>query len=159
NFSSRFQFMAEDRTQANILVKGCEADKIETKGRCFARLPGQNKITELQTPYISERQIAAIAPHIQGKDSVTVPSISSTTTTAPPLSFVVGPEPEPTRPTAEEMTAIEAFVNVRDSGNDFYWKDATQAAFGKGKFGKNYTNKLRRILKKFGVGYSKYEVK
>jgi len=159
NFSSRFQFLAEDRTQANILVKGCEADKIETKGRCFARLPGQNKITELQTPYISEAQIAAIAPHIRNRGRAIPSDDISTTTTAPSLSFVVGPEPEPASPTAEEMTAIKAFVSVRDDDNEFYWKDATQAAFGKGKFGKNYTNKLKRILDKFGVDYLKYEVK
>jgi hypothetical protein len=105
--------MAEDRTQANILVKGCEADKIETKGRCFARLPGQNKITELQTPYISERQIAAIAPHIQGKGSVTAPNIGSTITTTPPLSFVVAPEPSPTTEEAMSQHSLDGRLQGR----------------------------------------------
>jgi DNA segregation ATPase FtsK/SpoIIIE-like protein len=73
NFSSRFQFMAEDPTQANILIKGCNAHQIEIKGRCFARLPGENRVTEIQTPYISEGEIRAIASHIQGKANVPEP--------------------------------------------------------------------------------------
>ncbi len=61
--------------------------------------------------------------------------------------------PEPTTPNADEMKAIEAFVSVRDGGK-FYWKDATRLAFGDGRFGKNYTIKLKRILDKFDVDYS-----
>jgi len=95
----------------------------------------------------------------------TVPSLPETTTetaTIDELEFVVTePSPGPARPTPSEgeMAAIEAFVSVRDNGETFYWKDATQLAFGAGKFGKNYTNKLKRILDKFAIDYSKQEVK
>lgn len=60
---------------------------------------------------------------------------------------------EPPTPNDDEMKAIEAFISVRDGGK-FYWKDATRLAFGDGKFGKNYTIKLKRILDKFDVDYS-----
>jgi hypothetical protein len=140
--------MAEDRTQANILVKGCEADKIETKGRCFARLPGQNKITELQTPYISERQIAAIAPHIQGKGSVTAPNIGSTITTTPPLSFVVGPEPEPT---TEEMAIIEAVKQVELERGKIVWSAVT-TSLGWVTSGAN-NQRIKAVLDKWEINY------
>lgn len=74
------------------------------------------------------------------------------------MAFVVK-DPEPNRSTDEEMKAIESFVSARDSGDTFYWKDATQLAFGVGKFGKNYTLKLKRILDKFAIDYSRQEVK
>jgi hypothetical protein len=154
NFSSRFQFLAEDRAQANILVKGCEADRIENKGRCFARLPGQNKITELQTPYISEAQIAAIAPHIRHNSPAANGAVTPVTA-APPLTFVVGPEPapEPGRPNDDEMTVIMRFQELRD-GDKFSWRKATEYCFGEGKFGKGYNQKLRRILDEYGIDYS-----
>lgn len=101
NFSSRFQFLAEDQTQANILVKGCAAHEIETKGRCFARLPGANKITELQTPFVSESEIRAIAPHIQGKAN------------GPNMTFVVRePEiaPKPKHDPERVNAAIDDFL-------------------------------------------------
>lgn len=82
NFSSRFQFLAEDQTQANILVKGCNAHEIENKGRCFARLPGVNRVTEMQTPYISEGEIRAVAPVIRDKANT------------PDLTFIVADETE-----------------------------------------------------------------
>lgn len=63
-------------------------------------------------------------------------------------------EAEPT-PNEEEAQAITGFVSVRDSG-DFSWNKATQAAFGEGKFGSNYTNKLKRILDEFSVDYGEY---
>ena len=67
NFSSRFQFLAEDKVQANILVKGCDAHLIRDKGRCFARLPGDNKAVEIQTPFVSETDIMNLTSKIQGR--------------------------------------------------------------------------------------------
>lgn len=63
---------------------------------------------------------------------------------------------EPIRPNEEEMAAIVGFVTVRDSG-DFSWNKATQAAFGEGRFGRNYQDKLKRILDKFNIDYSELE--
>lgn len=91
NFSSRFQFLAEDKTQSDVLIRGSGAHNIKNKGRCFSRLPGNRKIIELQTPYISEGEIMAIAPHIKGKTDKGFQDPAG-------LTFVVGepkPEPEP----------------------------------------------------------------
>lgn len=56
-------------------------------------------------------------------------------------------------PTDGESDVIESFVALRDS-DKFSWRKATQAAFGKGKFGDGYNVKLRRILDKFSIDYS-----
>jgi hypothetical protein len=146
NFSSRFQFLAEDKTQSNILISGSEAHKIENQGRCFSRLPGNRKIIELQTPFVSENEIMAIAPHIQERGAFG-PMVDTS-----PLTYVVT---DPDKPTDEEMAAIETFVSVRDSGN-FSWRKATEATYGKGKFGKGPNEKLRATLDKFNVDYSEY---
>jgi hypothetical protein len=136
NFSSRFQFMAEDRTQANILVKDCEAHRIENKGRCFARLPGQNKITEIQTPYISEAQIAAIAP-LANK-------------VAPPLTFVVA-EPKPAGPSNEEATIIEAVKQVELDHGRIIWSQVT-SRLGWTATGPN-NQRIKAILDKWQINY------
>lgn len=62
NFSTRFQFLAEDKTQAGILIAGSEAHLIENRGRCVSRLPGNRSILELQTPFIHEDKIIEMAP-------------------------------------------------------------------------------------------------
>lgn len=62
------------------------------------------------------------------------------------------PEPEPSE---EESQAIAGYLDTHNGG-EFSWNKATQAAFGEGKFGKNYTDKLKRILDKFSVDYSEY---
>lgn len=58
-------------------------------------------------------------------------------------------------PNDEEKLAIVGFRTVARSG-EFSWNKATQAAFGESRVGKNYHNKLRRILDKFSVDYSGY---
>ncbi len=70
------------------------------------------------------------------------------------LQWIASDEPETTpEPTDEEMQAIMGFVTVRDS-EKFSWNKASQAAFGEGKVGKNYHDKLKRILDKFSIDYS-----
>jgi hypothetical protein len=60
------------------------------------------------------------------------------------------PEPEPDE---EEAQAIAAFTALRDSG-EFSWRKVTQAAFGEGRYGQTYNDKLKAILDKFHVDYS-----
>lgn len=62
------------------------------------------------------------------------------------------PEPEQT---PEESEAIRGFFTTCEGG-PFSWNRATQAAFGEGRFGKNYIEKLKRILDKFEIDYSEY---
>ncbi len=66
NFSTRFQFMAEDKTQAGILISGSEAHLIENVGRCVGRLPGDKSVREIQTPFIHESKIIEMAPVLSG---------------------------------------------------------------------------------------------
>lgn len=112
NFSSRFQFYAEDRVQSNILIKGSLAHEIEDKGRCFARLPGQNKVTEMQTPFISKEKIKQLrqkrlTPAQTGVNSPTAPVETAT----PPLTFVVADEPA--EPNEDEARIIDAVETVK----------------------------------------------
>ncbi len=62
NFSTRFQFQTEDKTQSGILIAGSEAHLIENRGRCISRLPGNKEIIEMQTPFIHEDKIIEMAP-------------------------------------------------------------------------------------------------
>lgn len=66
NFSTRFQFQSEDKTQAGILIAGSEAHLIENRGRCVGRLPGDKSVREIQTPFIHEDKIIEIAPVLSG---------------------------------------------------------------------------------------------
>lgn len=56
----------------------------------------------------------------------------------------------------EDSAAIEAFRALVASGQ-FSWRKATQAAFGPGKFGLTYNDKLRAILDKYNIDYSDIE--
>jgi DNA segregation ATPase FtsK/SpoIIIE-like protein len=131
NFSSRFQFLAEDQTQANILVKGCQAHKIQQKGRCFARLPGNNTVTELQTPFVSEAQIMAIAPRIKSH--------------AETISADTHPKPTP-----DERKILVAWWGIRNdpdfSGSKLYRK----ITGGDGRPNAKQLEKYRALLRKFG---------
>ncbi len=60
---------------------------------------------------------------------------------------------EPPKPNEDEAQAIAAFTSLRNSG-EFSWRKATQAAFGEGKYGQSYNDKLKAILDKFHVDYS-----
>ena len=62
-FSSRFQFKAMDRSQANILIPGSDAHEITVKGRAVTYLPEHGR-TELQTPLIDVDTIQALKPTI-----------------------------------------------------------------------------------------------
>jgi hypothetical protein len=55
-------------------------------------------------------------------------------------------------PTEDESKAIAAYWDVRTNG-DFSWHKATQAAFGEGKFGLGYNDKLKNILDKWEISY------
>jgi DNA segregation ATPase FtsK/SpoIIIE-like protein len=138
--------LAEDKTQANILVKGCEAHQIENKGRCYARLPGSNRITEMQTPFVSEAEILAIAPHIQDKAA---PPVTKPATDAPPLSFVVTPDPN--TPTDDEMAIIEAVKQVEYDHGKIVWSKVTKQ-LGWTATGPN-NDRIKAVLDKWNVSY------
>lgn len=92
-----------------------------------------------------------------GQNVQSPPTVTTGETDTAPLTFIVSPDPDPDpgAPTPSEMAAIEAFVNVRDSGK-FSWRKATQAAYGSGKFGDGPNQNLRATLDKFGIDYSEY---
>ena len=70
------------------------------------------------------------------------------------LDLKVEPEPEPEpEPNEEELSAIEAFVTIKNSPK-FSWRKATKLAYGPGKFGDGPNEKLRGTLDKFGIDYS-----
>ncbi|KKM84199.1 hypothetical protein LCGC14_1301660 [marine sediment metagenome] len=73
------------------------------------------------------------------------------------LGLDVEPEANEPEPDEDELSAIEAFVTIKNSPK-FSWTKATKLAFGPGKFGANYTAKLCRILDKFDVDYSQQKV-
>lgn len=149
-FLTLLQFKAMQPHQARNLIQNSRADEITVKGRAYAQINELGKTIELQVPHIEQETIFAL------RDRLDVARV------APYVVIGTGRDPkvidmEPI-PNTEESKALEAFDTLHQN-RTFSWNKATQMAFGDTnhqRVGKNYHDKLKRILDKFEVDYRMY---